>query len=107
MLLRRLISYDNGVANIQRMLRIAAITVHFIFLYCVVIVATPFALIVLAIAFLIRWMTSRHEKEAASTVSMAWLIAVGASAWVINLLCVPIGLLWCRIRGKPMPHPVD
>jgi uncharacterized BrkB/YihY/UPF0761 family membrane protein len=99
-----LLGYDGGMEHIRRIFRFAAIALYFVLVYTVVIVATPLAIIVLAIAFLIDWLKLRDEEK---TVSMVWIIVIGASGMVINLLCIPFGLLWYWLRGKPMPHPLD
>jgi hypothetical protein len=92
------------MASIRRILRFTAIAIYFVLVYTVVIVATPLAIIVLAIAFLIDWLKLRDEEK---PVPIVWLIVIGASGMVINLLCIPFGLLWYWLRGKPMPHPLD
>ena len=76
----------------------------FLVMYFLAIVAAPFAVIVLAIAFLGQKLKlSDSEKP----VSMIWLFMVAGSGMAINLLFIPFGLLWCWISGKPAPHPLD
>jgi hypothetical protein len=92
---------------IQRIFRLASTGVFFVFLYVLVIAATPLALIVLGVQLLIHALGLTDSDKQATTGGLAWMFLVAISAMAINLLCIPVAMLWFRIKGKPMPHPLD
>ena len=95
------------MAIIQRIFRAATIGVFFVFLYALVIAATPLALVVLSIQILIHALKLTESEKQASLFGLGWFFLVAMSGMVINLLCIPVAMLWFWIKGKPMPHAVD
>jgi choline-glycine betaine transporter len=95
------------MAHLRRLLRFIAIVFYFVIVYAIVIVLTPLALVVLAIAFVIETLKLRDDEKQASPALLAWFILISVSGMVINLLIIPVAIIWHWIRGKPMPHPLD
>ena len=96
-----------GMAAMGRTFRAVACSLFFVLAYAVAIVATPFAVVVLIVAWIIHKLKLTDEDKTLSTASMVGFFVVAVSMWVVNLVCIPFVLFWFWILGKPTPHPLD